>query len=730
MEPNVVAAEDEAALSSSMNDPGPSLPTLSFLLPNPGHPIIHRDLSWIQFNDRVLAEARSKSNPVLSRMKFLSITASNLDEFFMIRFASLVRSVAATKAEDRRESLLRVHGTVLESVRKFALRQSTTLDILRKAGEAHRVNLHVKTNRGSAAFLRGRELFLERVLPYLAIKNKFGYPRISELQNLQLLVYINQDIWFEIPRTIPPVFYDIDEAKDRMDVFFLDELLLSHLDAMLPLKDKPGILRATRDADYTIDLPDVDTESIPDIVRKNISGRDRGRLVRLQWNGTFPKDFLAEACDTLKLDLRQCFHAPGTLCLNGLFGFVSNVPDKMGRRPGFQNPHLRSSLPGPFEEARRPKLFDAIGQLDFLLHHPYDSFDAFIAFLRTAAEDPDVTMIEQTIYRTDSDLRIVDILKQAAQAKKKVRVILELRARFDENNNLRVAEELSKAGAEVKFGFGALKLHAKVTLVTRKQGEKTQRYTHLSTGNYNAKTARQYTDISILTSNPEIGLDARHFFDSVYKKEVPTNFRHLVTAPTGLHLKIRQLVKAETEAAKSGKPARIIAKVNALVDEKIIEDLYLASQAGVQIDLIVRGACSLVPGVKGLSDNIRVSSIVDRFLEHSRIYYFQQTGAMYLSSADWMPRNFFSRLEIAFPVLDRRLYRFIAEVLLPGYLRDNVRARRLTPRGVWAKVPPNPPLHRAQWYFEELANGHYRETPLSEHPFFQDPSRLEPANKA
>ncbi|MGZ3662044.1 MAG: polyphosphate kinase 1, partial [Bdellovibrionota bacterium] len=546
--------------------------------------------------------------------------------------------------------------------------------------------------------------------------------RIGDLQNLQLLVYINQDLWFEVPRNMPPVFYEIDEAKDRMDVFFLDELLYSHLDSMLPLKEKPGILRATRDADFTIDLPDGDTESIPDLVRKNISTRDKGRLVRLQWAGSFRREFLAEACDTLKLDLRQCFPAPGTLCLNGLFGFVSSVPDKMGRRPGFQNPHLRATLPGPFEEGRRPRIFEALGQFDFLLHHPYDSFDAFIAWLRTACEDPEVTMIEQTIYRTDSDLRIVELLKQAAQAKKKVRVALELRARFDETNNLRVAEELSKAGVDVRFGFGALKLHAKVTLITRKG----VRHTHLSTGNYNAKTARQYTDISILTSNQEIGADARHFFDSVYKKEVPTSFKHLVTAPTGLHARMRQLIKAETEAARSGKPARIVAKVNALVDEKIIEDLYTASQSGVQIDLIVRGACSLIPGVKGLSDNIRVISIVDRFLEHSRIYWFHQSGAMYLSSADWMPRNFFSRLEIAFPVLDPRLYRFIAEVLLPGYLRDNVRARRLTPRGVWAKVPPGVPEHRAQWYFEELASEHYKNTPLADHAFFHDPARLAP----
>jgi len=704
-----------------MTEPKIFLPTLSYLLPKPGRPLIHRDLSWIQFNDRVLAEARSKSNPVLSRMKFLSISASNLDEFFMIRFASLMRGLGAAKNDESRENLARVHATVLESVRKFGVRQNKTLEILRKAGEQYRVYLHVRTQKDSPEFHQGRRIFEAKVLPQLVTKNEFSYGCIGELSNLQLLVHINKDLWFQIPRATPAVFYEIDETKDRMDVFFLDELLSSHLDSMLPLRDKPGILRVTRDADFTLDLPDNDTESIPDLVQKNISIRDKGRLVRLQWNGSFPKDFLAEACDQLKLDIRQCLRAPGTLCLNGLFGFVASVPDRMGRRAGFQNPHLKITMPGPFREDRRKALFESLDHIDFLFHQPYDSFDAFINWLKTASEDPAVTMIEQTIYRTDSDSRIVEVLKQAALAKKKVRVMLELRARFDESNNLKVAEALSKAGVEVKFGFGNLKLHAKVTLVTRKVGEKTTRFTHLSTGNYNAKTARQYTDISIFTSNAEIGDDARHFFDSVYKKEVPTSFKQLVTAPIKLHARMRTLIKAETDAAKAGRPARIVAKVNALVDEKIIEDLYVASQAGVKIDLIVRGACSLIPGVKGLSDNIRVISIVDRFLEHSRIYWFQSSGVMYLSSADWMPRNFFSRLEIAFPVLDPRLYKFMTEVLIPGYLHDNTRARKLTPRGVWAKVSGGPLVaHRAQWYFEELATGHYKNTPLFDQKLFKE----------
>lgn len=489
---------------------------------------------------------------------------------------------------------------------------------------------------------------------------------------------------------------------------------------MIPIKEKPGILRLTRDADFTIEVPDSDSESIPDLVKKSIGSRDKGRSVRLQYNGNFSREFLQEAADQLKLDLRQVFKAPGTLCLHGLFSVVNSLPEPIASRKGFNHPPLVNKLPPFFRDTK--KIFENLDQTDFLLHHPYDSFEAFLAWLRLAAEDPHVTQIEQTIYRTDSVSEIVDILKLAAP-KKKVRVILELRARFDESNNLRIAEELANAGAEVKFGFGNLKLHAKVTLVTRKVEDKTVRYTHLSTGNYSARNARHYTDISILSANPEIGADARTFFDAVFKKEIPQNFTHLVTAPTKLHQRVRSLIKAETEAARAGKKGRIIAKVNALVDEKIIEDLYAASQAGVQVDLIVRGACSLIPGVKGLSENIRVISIVDRFLEHSRIYYFEQSQAMYLSSADWMPRNFFSRLEIAFPVLDPRIFRFMAEWVLPGYLKDNVRARKLSPRGLWVKVPKKEPHHRAQWYFEELAIDDYAGTPLRDHRFFEPSSK-------
>jgi polyphosphate kinase len=325
-------------------------------------------------------------------------------------------------------------------------------------------------------------------------------------------------------------------------------------------------------------------------------------------------------------------------------------------------------------------------------------------------------MIEQTVYRMDAVSPVIKALKKAA-SKKIVRVIIELRARFDELNNLRLADELRSAGVEVAFGFGRLKLHAKVALITRKVDGQTRLYTHLSTGNYNAATSRQYTDLAILTANQEMGRDARHFFDKVWNAEVPNSFKQLVSAPSRLHRKLIQLIEAETEAARKGQKGRIVAKVNALVDKAVIEKLYQASTAGVQVDLIVRGACSLVPGVQGLSENIRVISVVDRFLEHSRLYYFQSSQVMYLSSADWMPRNFFSRLELAFPILDPLIYRYIVEILIPTYLSDTAKAKELTPIGTWKKRAPvrvkgQRGSIRSQFVFALLAENDYRGTPL------------------
>jgi polyphosphate kinase len=506
-----------------------------------------------------------------------------------------------------------------------------------------------------------------------------------------------------------------DTESGAVFAFFLDDLLLAHLPESFGTRGAAGLVRVTRDGDFTVDLEEEDTESIPDVVRSGLGGRERGRPVRLQFHGDVTQQQLTALMNALRLVTGQVLPAPGSLCLQGLWVLVSQISEEVIAGSHLRHQPLVSTVPRPL---RKPEtIFDRLKKDDFLLHHPYDSFDAFVAWIRAACVDPQVTMIEQTVYRMDAVSPLIEALKEAA-SRKKVRVIIELRARFDELNNLRLADELRAAGVEVSFGFGKLKLHAKVALITRKEEEGERLYTHLSTGNYNAATARQYTDLAILTAHPEIGLDARAFFDKVFKGEVPTSFRQLVAAPGRLHRKLVGLIQAEKAAAEAGHPARIVAKVNALVDEAVIEQLYLASGAGVRIDLIVRGACSLIPGVKGLSENIRVISVVDRLLEHSRLYYFGHTRALYLSSADWMPRNFFSRLELAFPILDPLVFRYIEEEIIPAYLSDTVKAKELTSVGTWKKrtVRGGPGrkhvLVRSQGRFESLAREEYRGTSL------------------
>jgi len=504
---------------------------------------------------------------------------------------------------------------------------------------------------------------------------------------------------------------------------------MTHLESSF---DPVGLLRLTKDGDFSVDLEAEDPENIPDVVRSGLGRRDKGKAVRLQYFGSFEDAFLTQALAVLKLQPGQLMITPGSLYIRALWTLVNQCPESvLTARPGLKHPPLESRMPAIFE--RPEEIFSQIQKADILLHHPYDSFDAFVRFLQTACLDPQVRSIEQTVYRMDAISPMIDSLKEAAKTKK-VRVVIELRARFDELNNLSLADELKKAGVEVHFGFGKLKLHAKIVLITRTEDRSPgvvaeYRYTHISTGNYNSATARLYTDLAILTSSAEVGQDARHFFDTVVKEEVPTQFKYLVAAPTRLKRLLLAHIQQVAAAAKRGEKARIVAKVNALVDEEVISQLYQASQAGVQIDLIVRGACSLIPGIQGLSENIRVISVVDRFLEHSRIYYFANARAMYLCSADWMPRNFFSRLEIAFKISDPLVYRYIEEFLIPIYLSDAVKSRELTPLGTWkkrtvasAKASFSPALKnlfkglplRSQFLFEELSKREYMGTPLQD----------------
>jgi polyphosphate kinase len=699
----------------------PVLPTLPSLLEEPHKPFIHRDLSWLQFNDRVLDEAGpSSGNPLLERVKFLAISASNLDEFFMIRFASLGRRIrqraraADGGGAESAARLVQIRDAILETVAKFVARQEEVLDLLVAELAEEHIHLVKECALSEETCLLGRRVFESHVLPRLSAPETFDPVKLLQLENLKIAVCFPNGLCFRVSRTLPSVLPARSE-DGRLFFFFLDDLLLTHLGPCFGIAGVPGAVRLTRDADFTVDIGDGDPSSIPDRVRQGIGDRERGVPVRLQYVGRIVPEQLESARTTLKLVAGQILPGPGTLGLHGLWSLVRfRAPEMLVENPKLRYPAHAALVPKEFDGE---DLFASLRARDYLLHHPYDSFDAYLRVLERASEDPAVEEIALTIYRVDRGSPIIESLKNAAARGKRVRAIVELRARFDESRNLEVADELRRAGVYVSFGFGRLKLHAKVTLISRRENGELRRYTHLSTGNYNAATARLYTDMAILTGNAEIGQDAATFFEAASQGKIPHTFKRLVSAPTGLHRRLLSHIGAEIEAAKRGLPTGIFAKVNALVDEQVIGELYRASQAGVRVDLVVRGACSLIPQVKGLSDNIRVISIVDRFLEHSRIYWFRSQSAMYLSSADWMPRNFFSRLELAFPVLDPAIYAYIERVVVPTYMDDTVKARELSPQGVWKRRAPSAARLskgrvRSQFVFARLAENGYDGTPL------------------
>lgn len=688
--------------------------TLTSLLIDPNEPLIHRDLSWLQFNDRVLSEAEDADNPLLERLKFLGITASNLDEFFMIRFASLNQELElAVKREDSERALRlgKVKQQILTDIASFGRRQSRCFDKLRSALRSQQIEFvsyerMLKRHRKLA-----REIFEDKVVETLPAREERGIAAVREMENLGLSLLFPDSSTLALPGSISTLLWRHD-TKKRLLVFQLGDLLRAFGSEYFGLEGEPLLLRLTRDGDVPVILENEDIDSIPETVRKTILGRQTRMPVRLQVYGNYSSEGVEPLRQDLSLQENQVFHTTSMLPLRALFSFVNSISSLLPKTSSLTYEPLKARIPRRLRDTAT--VFEGIEQHDYLLHHPYDSFDSYINFLAAAADDPKVESIQQTVYRVDSESKITEILKRAASTKS-VRVLIEPRARFDEINNIRLAEELSAAGVKVVFSTGKLKLHAKITHVLRDEGGYKRAYTHLSTGNYNAKTARVYTDMSILTAHPGLGKDASRFFDQACQQKIPLGLDHMILAPNGLHKRIRALIRAEIRAARKGRPAKIFAKVNALVDSKIVRELYKASEAGVQIDLLVRGACSLIPGLPGLSENIRVYSIVDRLLEHSRMYYFSDSETLFLSSADWMPRNFFSRLEIAFPVYDERIFSFLTDVAIPAYLADRAKARRLTRRGTWRRRPSaaEEETMRAQAYFEQLALRRYRSTPLA-----------------
>jgi len=687
---------------------------LKGIVADPKHPFVHRDFSWLHFNDRVLAEARDASTPLLERLKFLGITASNLDEFFMIRMSSLDREIAQLKRNQssKLKQHQKIQREILRSVELFHRKQSACLNQIIRQLKDFDVSIIRKPQSRMTYADMADQLYFSNYIDQISEPKEFDKQEARKLENLQMALLFTNNLWVPIPKSLSPTVWN-EINRGAYSLIFLDDLLRFEVPRLFGIKDRPVLVRIIRDADIAADLEEEDATSLPDAVRTKMRAREFGQPTKLLVSGPSQHFNDERLRDLFKIEKEKIFRVSHPLMLHGAFQFSNELKaDPNFKKTKLIYPKFQPNLPRHFRSSKGS--FEKIRERDYFIHHPYDSFDSYVNLLEEAVNDENVISIEQTVYRIDTLSRVTELLKEAAKTKR-VQVLIEARARFDEINNIRLAEELRAAGVRVHIAFGKLKLHAKISLITRKNDSKLEYFTHLSTGNYNAKTARLYTDMAIFTANQQIGQDARKFFDCATNNRILDDFKSLVVAPVKLHRRLISLIESETRAAREGKPARIFAKVNSLVDENVVKQLYIASQAGVKIDLNVRGACSLIPRIKGLSDNIRVVSIVDRFLEHSRIYYFQNSDVIYLSSADWMPRNFFKRMELAFPILDARIAQYIKEIVIPTYLNDRYKSWELRKSGIWRRNPRRRdfPETRAQFVFENLANSHYRNTPLT-----------------
>ena len=672
---------------------------------------INRELSWLEFNRRVLEEALDPSVPLLERLKFLAIFASNLDEFFMVRVGGLQQKVTAGipvgSGADRmapREQLERIGQVVRQHLAEaYQCWRDVLIPALEKEGIFLRGPKELtETHRKHLTELFRREIF--PVLTPLAIDQGHPFPHLLN-KSLNLAVLLQRpkspDKLFavvQVPAVLPRF---VSLPTDKGHVFTtLETVIRLHLEELFPgmQLDRAIVFRVTRNSEYEID--DDDVEDLLKAIEEEVRKRRRGFAVRLEIEAEALPEVSNFLVQSLDLEPADVYPIPDLLDLTGLF--------QIHGLSGF--PHLRDPqfLPQPVVEfATATSIFAALRSRDILLHHPYDSFTPVVDFIETAATDERVLAIKQTLYRTSSDSPIVRALAQAADNGKQVTAVIELKARLDEERNILWARELEKSGVHVVFGFIGLKTHCKVALVVRREDDGIRRYVHLGTGNYNPQTARLYTDLGFFTSNPEFCDDASALFNYLTGYCELPQWRKLVVAPSRLQSFMLEKIQQETANQQAGKTGRIIAKINGLLEPVIVQALYKASQAGVKIDLICRGICALRPQVPGISDNIRVYSIIDRFLEHSRVFYFHNNGdpQVYIGSADWMDRNLIRRVEVVFPVEAPELkQRLIAEILAIS-LADNTKTRELLPDGSYRRTQrdPNQPPLRSQERFLEIA---------------------------
>ncbi len=660
---------------------------------DPAH-YINRELSWLEFNDRVLEEARDKGNPLFERLKFLSITGSNLDEFFMIRVGSI--------KDQLRAGFNRADFAGLTPKKQLTLISARAHDLVETMYSTWNKSLVPLLRKNGVFVLSGRDLnerqraFAKEyfdssafpVLTPMAMDSSRPFPLILNLSlNLAVLLKKKDEAdehvfaTVQVPSVLPRLV-EVPRSEEHPGRCFLllEDVLLLHLIRLFPGREIVCAhpYRITRNADLTIEEEEAQDLLIE--IEKSLKKRRWGMAVRLEVHHAMDPKLLATLKEALEIHSEDIYAVKGPLDVTGFL--------KLCSLPGYESLHYRPFEPQtPSDLVGKDDLFQAIREKDIFLHHPYDSFEPVVEFLRSAAEDPDVLAIKQTLYRVSGDSPVVKALAHAAEAKKQVMVLLEVKARFDEENNIFWAKKLEQAGCHVIYGLVGLKTHCKITLVVRKEKTGIQRYVHLGTGNYNDITARIYTDMGLFTCKEPFGADASSLFNMLSGYSEAPQWNRLEAAPIGLRKRFLAMLENERQNALAGKPASLTAKLNSLVDPESIAALYRASAAGVKIRLVVRGICCLRPGVKGVSDNISVISIVGRFLEHSRILHFCNAGNddVYLTSADLMPRNLDRRVELLYPVEDASIKARILAVLQLEW-EDTVKARQLDSTGRYKRV--------------------------------------------
>lgn len=666
---------------------------------------LNRELSWIDFNERVLSEALREDNPLLERLKFLAIVSSNFDEFLMVRVANLINE---SEMENRAvcpsgmrpsEILPQALGRIREVEKKqYDCLNRQILPGLRNAGI--RI-MGIDENLPDDTY--SENLFKNRILPLLTPLGSGEEGFDSELLkkgSLHLYVRLKKktgerDVIIPVPENLPRFFLMPDEKS----YLLVEAIIFQQMQQMFPgeIILQRAIFRILRDADLSVD--EKRDENFMKAMEEILENRGQSRPIILEHMACNPV-ILKRLQQIVKIPDDRCFSMDGPLLLNDFFGIL--------KHPGAETllfPPPVPCLSPAFPEDSTP--WKVILEKDVLMHHPYESFRPVIQLLQKAAEDPKVLAIKMTIYRTSGDSPIIQALLEAASKGKQVTVLVELKARFDEMRNIRWAKKLTKAGALLIYGIAGLKVHAKAMLIVRAEKEGIRRYLHLGTGNYNDKTAELYTDFSLMTSRVDLTDEAARFFNALTGYSDPPPMRNLAMAPFTLRTRLVQLIEREISHAEQGEKARFIAKLNSLNDPDMVALIYRASQAGVKVDLNVRGICSVIPGIKGVSENIRVVSIVGRYLEHARGYCFHNGGKeeLYLSSADWMPRNLDRRVELLFPLQDKELKKQL-KMVLEYSLEDRKQAHWLNSKGQWHRPESTQEEHRSS---QEYLEGYYRE---------------------